>query len=144
MKILECSSRGDRRFSAFGARITINGHTDCIENFYQTAKRTESGEPVGKGKPFHHFVCPFCGIGFLPEDISDFYRGLWITYFKQNPELLTYAATFDEFHDMFKGKAVNCQADVVRDMVKDKDGFISRVKQGHWYQTMRKAITGQN
>lgn len=136
MKILECSTRGDRRFSAFGAYITIRGKTDCIENFYQRAKRTDDGSIAGKGKPFSYFVCPFCGLEFPGEEVSDFYKGLWIIYFNKYPELLEYAAEFDDFHDMFKGKSVNCQADVIREMVRDKESFIKNVKQGHWYQTM--------
>lgn len=136
MKILECSTRGDRRFSAFGAYITINGKTDCIENFYQKAKKTEDGSIAGKGKPFSYFVCPFCGIEFPDTEVSDLYKGLWIIYFNNHPELLEYAAGFDDFHDMFKGKSVNCQADVVREIVKDKELFIRNVKQGHWYKVM--------
>ena len=140
MRILECSTRGDRRFSAFGAYITIRSKTDCIENFYQNAKRTESGKVAGKGKPFHYFVCPFCGIEFPAEEVTDLYKGLWIIYFNKHPELLEYAATFDDYHDMFKGKSVNCQADVIREIVKDKESFISKVKSGHWYRTMAEKI----
>lgn len=135
-QVLECSTRGDRRFSAFGARITIKGKTDCIENFYQNAKRTESGEVAGKGKPFHHFICPFCGLEFPGEEVSDLYKGLWIIYFNKHPELLEYAAKFDGFNDIFRGKSINCQADVVAAMVEDKDSFIKAVKSSHWYKTM--------
>lgn len=136
MKILECSTRGDRRFSAFGAYITINGKTDCIENFYQCSKKTEDGEIAGKGRPFKYFVCPFCGLEFPKEEVSDLYKGLWIIYFNNHPELLEYASRFDGFNDMFKGRSSNCQADVVREMVKDKESFIDQVKSGHWYKTM--------
>lgn len=136
MKILECSTRGDRRFSAFGAYITICGKTDCIENFYQQAKKAEDGSVAGKGRAFSYFVCPFCGLEFPGEEVSNLYKGLWIIYFNNHPELLEYAAGFDDFHDMFKGKSVNCQADVIREMVKDKDAFIRDVKRSHWYKTM--------
>lgn len=139
-KILECSTRGDKRFSAFCAYITINGRTDSIEHFYQESKKTENGEVAGKGKPFHHFVCPFCGLEFPSEEVSDLYKGLWIIYFNKHQELLDYAAGFDGFNDMFKGKSINCQADVVREMVIDKDSFIRNVKQGHWYQTMARTL----
>lgn len=33
-KYLECSTKGDKRYSAFCAQITINGKTDSIEHFY--------------------------------------------------------------------------------------------------------------
>lgn len=135
-KILECSTRGDKRFSAFGAYITINGKRDCIENFYQNAKRKANNEVAGKGKPFHHFICPFCGLEFPGEEVSDLYKGLWIIYFNKHPELLIYAAQFDGFNDIFRGKSINCQADVVEAMVKDKNSFINEVKCGHWYKTM--------
>jgi hypothetical protein len=39
---LECSSRGDRRFSAFAARIKSRGNKS-IEEIYQAAKRFEDG-----------------------------------------------------------------------------------------------------
>lgn len=135
-KILECSTRGDKRFSAFCAYITINEKTDSIEHFYQQSKKTEDGSIAGKGKPFHHFVCPFCGLEFSGEYVSDLYKGLWIIYFNKHPELLEYATGFDDFNDMFKGKSVNCQADVVRELVKDRDAFIEKVKSGYWYKTM--------
>jgi hypothetical protein len=36
-----------------------------------------------------------------------------------HPELVEYASKFDDFHDVFKGKnTINCQADVVRQYVK--------------------------
>lgn len=45
-KVLECSTRGDKRFSAFCAYITTNGKTDSIEHFYQNSKRTADGSVV--------------------------------------------------------------------------------------------------
>ncbi len=39
---LECSSRGDRRFSAFAARIKRRANKS-IEEIYQGAKRFEDG-----------------------------------------------------------------------------------------------------
>ena len=144
MKILECSTRGDKRFSAFGAYITINGRVDCIENIYQCSKRTKDGDIAGKGRPFSYFICPFCGLEFPKEDFSYLYKGLWIVYFNEHPELLEYAAEFDGFHDIFRGRSMNCQADVVREMVADKEAFIGNVKSGHWYTTMSENIIAKN
>lgn len=141
---LECSSRGDKRFSALYARIAIHGRIDSIENIYQSCKRTSNGSVPGKGKSFAYFVCPYCGLQFPAEDISDLYYGLWIAYFKQNPELLAYAANFNDFHDMFRGKSVNCQADVIKEMVNDPNRTVARIKASRWYMTMAKSMKGES
>lgn len=44
---------------------------------------------------------------------------LWVNYLDNNPELVEYAKQFDEFNDIFKGKSLNCQADVVRQYIKE-------------------------
>lgn len=38
VKILECSTAGDKRFSAFYAKVSVNGKFDSIENHYQWTK----------------------------------------------------------------------------------------------------------
>ncbi|GAA4879506.1 hypothetical protein GCM10023310_69600 [Paenibacillus vulneris] len=43
---------------------------------------------------------------------------LWVKYLDDNPELVEYAKGFDDFNDIFKGKSLNCQADVVRQYIK--------------------------
>lgn len=53
MKILECSSKGDKRFSAFYAKIKVFGIYDSIENHYQNCKRDSNGRPVKKGQKVH-------------------------------------------------------------------------------------------
>lgn len=140
-KVLECSTKGDKRFSAFCAYITINGKTDSIEHFYQNAKRTADGNVAGKGKPFDYFICPYCGKKFPPELVGDLYKGMWIVYYNKHPELVEYAKQFDSFHDMFRGKSKNCQADVIAEIVRDRDTFISNVKAGEWYQTLKSIKT---
>ena len=47
-----------------------------------------------------------------------FYKLLWVKYLDDNPELVEYAKTYDDFHDMFKGKSTNCQADVIKQYIK--------------------------
>lgn len=136
-KVLECSSRGDRRFSALFAMVTIKGKEQSIEQWYQNAKRTADGKKAGKGKPFDHIVDPFTGDKLPAKDAADLYKGLWITYFTKNPDLVEYAKGFDEFHDMFRGKdTVNCQADVIAVYMNDSDGFVSEIKRSSWYQNM--------
>lgn len=136
-KILECSSRGDRRFSALFATVTIKGKEQSLEEWYQNSKRTADGKKAGKGKPFDHIVCPFTGAKLPAEQASNLYKGLWITYLNKNHDLVAYASTFDEFHDMFKGKnTVNCQADVIAAYVRNPDVFVDEVKRSYWYQNM--------
>lgn len=142
-KILECSTKGDKRYSAFCAYITINNKTDSIENFYQNAKRTADGSVAGKGKEFSYFICPFCGERFPAEEVSNLYKGLFIVYYNKNPHLVEYARQFDGFNDIFRGKSKNCQADVIRDIVADRDKFVEEVKASYWYQTMAKTLKYQ-
>lgn len=136
-KVLECSSRGDRRFSALFANVNIKGKEQSIEVWYQNAKRTEDGKKAGKGKPFDHIICPFTGDKLPADQAGNLYKGLWITYLTKNPDLVEYAKGFDEFHDMFRSKGtVNCQADVIAAYVTDSDSFVGEVKKSAWYQNM--------
>ena len=51
--------------------------------------------------------------------LTPFYKLLWVKYLDQHSELVEYASQFDDFHDIFKGKnTINCQADVVRQYIK--------------------------
>lgn len=146
-KVLECSSRGDRRFSALFANVTIKGKTQSIEVWYQNAKRTADGKRAGKGKTFDHIVCPFTGDKLPAGEASNLYKGLWITYLSKNPDLVAYAEGFDSFHDMFRREnTVNCQADVIAAYVRDSAAFVSEVRRSVWYQNMtvkKKPALGQ-
>lgn len=136
-KVLECSSRGDRRFSALFAMVKIASKEQSIEEWYQNAKRTADGKRAGKGKPFDHIIDPFTGDKLPAGEASNLYKGLWITYLTNHPDLVEYAKGFDEFHDMFRGKnTVNCQADVVAAFVRDSESFIRETKSSAWYQNM--------
>ena len=136
-KVLECSSRGDRRFSALFAKVTIKGKEQSIEEWYQGAKRTADGKKAGKGKPFDYILDPFTGDKLQASDASALYQGLWITYLNHNPDLVEYASQFDEFHDMFKGEhTVNSQADVIAAYVRNNEEFVSNVRESHWYKNM--------
>lgn len=121
MKVLECSSKGDKRYSAFYARVSVFGVTDTIENHYQMSKRIGDFVPATvkdiKGKRPTHFV-----VGKYTFDIkylTAWYNLLWTKYLDCNPDLVAYANQFDDFNDMFKGRrTVNCQADVIRSYIK--------------------------
>ena len=117
MKTLECSSRGDKRFSAFYAKIKFYGSYDSIENHYQNVKRDAAGRKVGKGQPVDHIH--IYGRMLDVKYLTPLYTMMWIKYLDEHPELVEYAQDFDEFTDMFRGKCVNCQADVIRKYVKD-------------------------
>lgn len=162
-KILECSVRGDRRFSALFAKVTIKGKEKSIEQWFQEAKRTADGKKAGKGKSFDHLICPYTKDKLPVEDATDLYRGLWITYLGNHPELVEYASQFDEFSDSFQDPDARTRqleayekdpfnkeaeffynhsgllsaADVIGAYVKgDRDHYVSAVKAGHWYQNM--------
>lgn len=156
-KVLECSIRGDRRFSSLFAKVTINGRERSIEEWFQDAKRTADGRKAGKGKPFDYIVDPFTGDKLPGKEAQWMYRGLWITYFAKNPELVKYAEQFDEFTNRFnKYRDPKSEADlprgpgqfnltrlessveeVVGAYVKgDRDRYVGVVKASDWYKNM--------
>lgn len=120
-------AKGDKRFSAFSAYVTVFGKRDSIENHYQLAKRFGAEVPKtwrdAKGKiPTHIFIN---GETYDAKYLSQWYKILWIIYFDENPALVSYVKQFDDFHDIFKGKnTVNCQADVIREYVQQGRGAL--------------------
>lgn len=117
MKTLECSSKGDTRFSAFYAKIKIFGKYDSIENHYQLSKRFGEEIPKtwrdAKGKiPTHLHIN---GKDIDIEYTVAWYDLLWVAYFKENPYLITVINKYDKFNDTFKGKkSIVCQADSIK------------------------------
>jgi len=103
---LECSSKGDKRFSAFYARLERYGGKS-IEEIYQARKVFDDGssglswkeakgrEPVNK------------------EDVRLLYEYLWLIYFEENPHLLEVIKQFDGFTDMFGQAGHCCQAEEI-------------------------------
>lgn len=126
-KVLECSSKGDKRFSAMFAKVEIKDllYSASIEEHYQSCKYNEQGFRVAKGKPVHHIIIN--GIKLSATYLTAWYRYLWYKYLTENPELVKYARQFDEFTDMFRGKAINCQADCVRAFVKKDKKFFKPI-----------------
>lgn len=97
---LECSSRGDRRFSALYARVG----NKTIEAQYQGAKVFEDGstglswrEAKGR-KPVN------------AEYMAAFYADLWDIYIEQNPELLPILQAASGLSDVFGQVGHQCQA----------------------------------
>lgn len=96
---LECSSRGDKRFSAFYAIV----RGKCIEQWYQEAKEFEDGVDLGwrerQGcKPLN------------PEAVHRLYSGLWNEYMAAHPELLPVLAAATGLADIFGKPGHACQA----------------------------------
>ena len=129
IKVLECSSKGDTRFSALSAKVLVNGNLDTIENHYQLSKRFNGLAPLdwrdAKGKQPTSFVVGDREIAFMY--LSQWYELLWCKYLDAHPELVEFASNYDDFSDRFRGKkTINCQADVIRQYVKEgRDSLIA-------------------
>lgn len=100
---LECSSRGERRFSAFSAHIRARGGRS-VEDLYQASKVFEDGstglswrEAKGR-KAINADVC------------ASFYARLWEEYIAENPELLGLLRLACGLSDMFGQEGHCCQA----------------------------------
>jgi O-acetyl-ADP-ribose deacetylase (regulator of RNase III) len=132
MKILQCHTKGDKRFSPFCCYLSAFNLTKSIEDHYQSAKRFE-GKPAPKNWREAKAMqkAGIKRIGFelpngiwLPPDTNNttdlavqYYIALWYKYLKLNPHLIEYASQFEQFEDIFKGKFPFCQADIIRQSV---------------------------
>ena len=97
---LECSTKGDKRFSAFYA--IVNGKS--IEERYQAAKVFPDGSTgfswrAAKGKLAVNHVY-----------LVSFYASLWNEYIKQHPELLEVLRKASGLSDIFGQPGSVCQA----------------------------------
>ena len=100
---LECSSKGDKRFSAFYARIKSQGNRS-IEDIYQGSKVFEDGSTGlswrdAKGKK-----------AVNQEAIAELYDQLWLSYLEENPELLNLLRDSTGVSDIFGQAGHCCQA----------------------------------
>lgn len=98
---LECSSKGDRRFSAFYAKV--NGRS--IESVYQAAKVFSDGstglswqEAKKRGAPIntHH--------------LAILYKNLWRIYLENNRSFITILKKASGLSDVFGQEGHQCQA----------------------------------
>lgn len=100
---LECSTRGDRRFSAFAARLRFfRGRS--IEEIYQASKKFEDGSTgltwrQAKGRR-----------AVNQEEISKLYSQLWDRYLEENPHLKQVLIEATGLSDMFGQPGHVCQA----------------------------------
>lgn len=138
MSTLECSTRGDRRFSALCAKVSAFGRIDTIESHYQTTKclanpktgeiiRSKSWRDVKRLQHMgyvsvRHEFRGYPGVkdGFtFPATLSKaFYYLLWVKHLDQHPELVEYARQFDSFSDVFARPGSVTQAEAVHLYVK--------------------------
>lgn len=115
MKVLECSSKGDKRFSAFYAKV--DGVS--IEEKYQSCKMIFGKEHLSwkEKKGLKPDYCLINDVIYNAEALTPYYKYLWCMYFYANPDLLNVIKEYDNFADMFKGKnSINCQADVIAEI----------------------------
>lgn len=100
---LECSGRGDKRFSAFYARIK-GRENKSIEQIYQAAKRFPGGLTGlniqdAKGKhPINY------------DEVRALYATLWDEYIAENPELVKVLVQASGLSDLFGQHGHVCQA----------------------------------
>lgn len=98
----ECSTRGDKRFSAFCARIKAHGNKS-IEEIYQGAKIFADGTTGLTWKQAK---------GRKPINITEvalLYSQLWDEYIQENPHLRTVLTLFSGLSDMFGQRNHQCQ-----------------------------------
>ncbi len=102
----ECSSKGDKRFSAFYARLKcLDGKS--IEEVYQASKVFEDGSTglgwrEAKGRK-----------AVNAEEVRKLYAELWDEYFKENPELIEVIIDKTGFSDIYGQKGHACQAEEI-------------------------------
>lgn len=101
--MLECSSKGDKRFSAFYARIRSLGNRS-IEEIYQGSKIFADGSTglsprEAKGKKAVNM--DYC---------AKIYDKLWVIYLDENPELVKVLKEYKGYSDMFGRPGCQCQA----------------------------------
>lgn len=106
---LECSSKGDKRFSAFFAHVRLVGTT--IENAYQARKIFEDGSTgltpqKAKGRKAVNQV-----------ECATYYAHLWDLYFIENPQLFEVVEFFNGFSDIFGQPGHCCQATEIHRIV---------------------------
>lgn len=100
---LECSSKGEKRLSAFFARIKKR-RGFSIEELFQASKVFEDGKTgltikEAKGKK-----------ALNQEEVCKLYAELWDEYFSENPDLINLILDYNGFTDIFGKEGHCCQA----------------------------------
>lgn len=100
---LECSSRGDKRFSAFFARV----YGKTIEEQYQAKKVIDTGKELIAGLSWKEAKGKKA---INQEECAKFYSELWDVYMYEHPELLEVLKEASGLSDMFGQEGHVCQA----------------------------------
>ena len=131
-RILQCHSKGDKRFSPFCCFVSAFGIFKSIENHYQCAKVFEEMPPPRDWRDAKQYkkdgikqigwkignlpILPVTLVesgGFAIEDWGvQFYLSLWYKYLRSNSKLIAIAREFDAFEDPFEGNFPFSQARV--------------------------------
>lgn len=104
---MECSSEGDRRFSAFYARVRELG-SRTIEDMYQSSKWF--GHPAGEGSEELHWSHARGREPLNGKAVRELYAKLWDMYIAENPELLPVLRQATGLSDKFGKPGRACQA----------------------------------
>jgi hypothetical protein len=133
-RILQCHSRGDKRYSPFFCFVKAFGTVDSIENHYQCAKRFEGCPPARNWAAVRYcqrrgleqvawqigsYRLPVKsnerGTSFAIDDWGiQYYIALWHRHLSERPEKVEFARQFDDFEDPFERDFPFCQADIIR------------------------------
>ena len=145
IQALECSSKGDKRFSSIYAKLMIHGKEMSIEEIYQNARKNEQGKNAGKGNTCTHIVDPYSGCTLPASEEQWLYRGLWIAYFKQHPELVEYASQFQSFTDYFSNDASHISpAEIIEAYITNPVRYTEVVQASKWYQKMSSTLRNKH
>ena len=113
MKVLECSTEGDTRFSALVAKVNIGGELKTIEEHYQDSKRFNSiNTKYTSAKGLKPDYLEVFKVKLPLKELSNWHKMLWYYYFIQNENLLKVIEKYDTFNDAKRSNSLNCQADV--------------------------------
>lgn len=99
---LECSSRGDRRFSAFYAKV----RGKSIEQWYQEAK--DLGDPLANETLTWRERQGLQAVN--QDECHELYAQLWDEYMDANPDLLPVIKAASGLSDVFGKEGHACQA----------------------------------
>ena len=113
---LECSSKGDKRFSAFYA--VVNGRS--IEAQYQAAKVLEDGS-TGL-----HWRKTRGKLAINQEEVRVLYSRLWDQYMDEHPELIDVIRAASGLSDIFGQRGHACQATELWRIRNDRARFPGR------------------
>lgn len=105
---LECSTRGDKRFSPFYARPSCLGGFS-IEEAYHAAKVFEDGTTgLGWREAKDYRIAGHTVVN--QEEVNQLYADLWDAYIDENPDLLVVLKDASGLSDMFGRPPGPCQA----------------------------------